>query len=138
MNKRTEEQISNNMRQIRNKDSKIELLLRHELWKRGLRYRKNVKNIMGKPDIAFVGKKIAIFVDSEFWHGYNFNMHKKDFHSHEDFWINKIQRNIERDLEVTIQLRDSGWMVFRFWGNDIKKNLKSCADEIERAYKERL
>ncbi len=137
MKKRTKEQISNNMRQIRNKDSQIELVLRHELWKRGLHYRKNVKNIIGKPDIAFVKKKIAVFVDSEFWHGYNFNMHKKDFHSREDFWINKIQRNIERDLEVTIQLRDSGWIVLRFWGNDIKNNLGSCADEIERAYKER-
>ena len=119
------------------REDSIELLLRKELWKRGMRYRKNVKNICGKPDIAFIGKRIAVFVDSEFWHGYNFEVNKENIHSNKIFWFNKIKRNIERDLEVTIQLRDSGWVVLRFWGNDIKRNLKGCADEIEKFYKER-
>ena len=137
MVRRNSEQISRNMKQVKNKDSLIELILRKELWKRGMRYRKNVKNICGKPDIAFIGKRIAVFVDSEFWHGYNFEVNKEKIHSNKIFWFNKIKRNIERDLEVTIQLRDSGWVVLRFWGNDIKRNLKGCADEIEKFYKER-
>ena len=137
MVRRNSEQISRNMKQVKNKDSLIELILRKELWKRGMRYRKNVKNICGKPDIAFIGKRIAVFVDSEFWHGYNFEVNKENIHSNKIFWFNKIKRNIESDLEVTIQLRDSGWVVLRFWGNDIKRNLKGCADEIEKFYKER-
>ena len=106
MVRRNSEQISRNMKQVKNKDSLIELILRKELWKRGMRYRKNVKNICGKPDIAFIGKRIAVFVDSEFWHGYNFEVNKENIHSNKIFWFNKIKRNIERDLEVTIQLRD--------------------------------
>ena len=68
---KTQEQTSYNMRQVKNRDSSIELALRKELWRRGLYYRKNVKSVFGKPDIAFIGKKIAVFCDSEFWHGYD-------------------------------------------------------------------
>ena len=60
MPKKTEEQISYNMKRVKNKGSEIEILLQKELWSRGLRYRKNVKGITGKPDIAFIGKKIAL------------------------------------------------------------------------------
>ena len=137
MVRKNSEQISRNMKQVKNKDSLIELMLRKELWKRGMRYRKNVKNVYGKPDIAFIGKKIAVFVDSEFWHGYNFEVNKENIHSNKKFWFNKIKRNMERDLEVTIQLRDSGWIVLRFWGNEIKKDLLGCADVIEKIYKEK-
>ncbi|MFU0833943.1 MAG: Type II nicking enzyme V-HpaIIP [Oscillospiraceae bacterium] len=133
MTTKTAEQISFNMKQVKNKDSKIELMLRKELWKRGIRYRKNVKNITGKPDIAFIGKKIAVFVDSEFWHGFNWEERKHDFKSHQEFWIPKIERNIERDKEVTKLLEDAGWIVIRFWGNEIKKNVARCADIIQKA-----
>lgn len=92
MSKKTKEQISFNMRRVKNKDSKIELLLRRELWTRNLHYRKNVKSIFGKPDIAFIGKKIAVFVDSEFWHGYNWTEKKKEIKSNQEFWIAKIER----------------------------------------------
>ena len=119
------------MRQVRNKDSMIELVLRKELWNRGLRYRKNVKSVCGKPDIAFIGKKIAVFCDSEFWHGYNWEEKKRDFKSHQEFWIPKIERNMERDREVTEKLESEGWIVLRFWGNEIKKNTAHCADIIE-------
>lgn len=135
--KKTAEQISFNMRQVRNKDSKIELLLRKELWKRNLRYRKNVKTVFGKPDIAFIGRKIAVFVDSEFWHGYMWEIKKHEIKSNRDFWIPKIERNIQRDQEVTTYLLSEGWIVFRFWGNDIKRDVASCADIVEKAYKER-
>ena len=131
--KKTKEQISYNMQQVKNKDSKIEIALRKELWARGLRYRKNAKNVFGKPDIVFIGKKVAVFCDSEFWHGYNWEVRKNDIKSNREFWIPKIERNIERDKEVTEKLESEGWTVIRFWGNEIKKNTAQCADIIEKA-----
>ena len=133
MDKHTPEQRRKNMQAVKSKDSQIELLLRKELWARGLRYRKNVNRIYGKPDIVFIGKKVAVFCDSEFWHGYNWEERKKDFKSHQEFWIPKIERNMERDAEVTTKLESEGWTVIRFWGNEIKKNTAQCADIIEKA-----
>ena len=121
------------MQQVKSKDSKIEILLRKELWSRGIRYRKNVNRIYGKPDIVFIGKKIAVFCDSEFWHGYNWEERKKDFKSRQEFWIPKIERNMERDAEVTARLESEGWTVIRFWGREIQKNTVECADKIEIA-----
>jgi DNA mismatch endonuclease (patch repair protein) len=135
--KKTHEQISYNMHQVKNKDSVIELTLRKELWSRGIRYRKNVRRVLGKPDIAFLGKKIAVFCDSEFWHGFNWEEKQNEIKSNRDFWIPKIERNIERDREVNAALEADGWIVLRFWGNDIKKNVKACADLIVDALKER-
>ena len=137
MSKKTPEQISYNMRQVKCKGSKIEVMLMKELWSRGLRYHKNVTSIYGKPDIVFIGKKVAVFCDSEFWHGYNWEERKKDFKSHQEFWIPKIERNMERDREVTEKLEAEGWTVLRFWGKDIKKNLTECADTIEAAVRNR-
>ena len=138
MDKHTPEQRRKNMQAVKNKDSQIELLLRQELWSRGLRYRKNVNRIYGKPDIVFIGKKVAVFCDSEFWHGYDWEERKKDFKSHQEFWIPKIERNMERDAEVTARLESEGWTVIRFWGNEIKKNTAQCVDIVERALKERI
>ena len=121
------------MSRVKNKDSEIELLLRRELWSRGLRYRKNVTAIFGKPDIAFIGRKVAVFCDSEFWHGYNWEERKNDFKSHRDFWIPKIERNISRDNEVTEKLQNQGWTVLRFWGKEIKNDPRACADKIQEA-----
>ena len=137
MAKKTEEQISYNMRRVKNKDSEIELMLRRELWKRNIRYRKNVTRIFGKPDIAFIGKKVAVFVDSEFWHGYDWTVKKNEIKSNREFWIAKIERNMARDAEVNEHLRLDGWLVLRFWGNEIKKDVVLCADKIEAALKER-
>jgi DNA mismatch endonuclease (patch repair protein) len=125
------------MHQVKNKDSVIELTLRKELWSRGIRYRKNVSRVLGKPDIAFLGKKIAVFCDSEFGHGFNWEEKQNEIKSNRDFWIPKIERNIERDREVNAALEADGWIVLRFWGNDIKKNVKACADLIVDALKER-
>ena len=134
---KTPEQISYNLKQVNSKDSNIEQLLRKELWSRGIRYRKNVRKIFGNPDITFIGLKIAVFCDSEFWHGYDWEKRKNDFKSNRDFWIPKIERNMERDKEVNEHLKRDGWIVLRFWGNEIKKNAQSCADIIEAAIKER-
>ena len=132
MDKLTPEQRHKNMQAVKNKDSKIELLLRQELWNRGLRYRKNVKTVFGHPDIAFIGKKVAVFCDSEFWHGYDWEQRKSDIKSNKDFWITKIERNIARDKEVNDYLTSHGWTVLRFWGKEIQKNVAECANLIEK------
>lgn len=137
MDRHTPEQRHKNMQAVKNKDSKIELLLRKELWSRGLRYRKNVNSVYGHPDIAFKGIKVAVFCDSEFWHGYDWDNRKKDIKTNREFWIPKIERNIERDIEVTGTLEKSGWTVLRFWGKEIIKNTSTVADEIEKVVKER-
>ena len=130
---KTKEQISYNMKMVRNKDSAIELILRNALWAKGHRYRKNVKTVFGHPDIAFIGKKVAVFVDSEFWHGYDWDNRKADFKTNQAFWIPKIERNIERDKEVNEKLKSEGWTVIRFWGKDIKNNTENCVLQIEEA-----
>lgn len=135
MGKKTPEQISKNMQMVKNKDSEIELLLRAELRNRNIRYRKNANDIIGKPDIVFKGKKIAIFCDSEFWHGYDWNKKRLEIKSNQDFWIPKLERNMQRDKEVNEMLEKDGWTVLRFWGNEIKKDLNRCADIIEAEVK---
>lgn len=137
MDNRTPEQRKKNMQAVKNKDSKIELLLRHALWSRGIRYRKNVKTIFGFPDIAFIGKRVAVFCDSEFWHGYDWENRKNDFKSRRDFWIPKIEKNIQRDLEVTKQLTSDGWIVLRFWGKEIARNPDACAERIAKVLEKR-
>lgn len=125
------------MRSNKGRDTKPELLLRKELWRRGLRYRKNYKGLYGKPDIVFLGAKIAVFVDGKMWHGYDWEHQKNDFKSNRDYWIPKIEQNIEHDYEVTQELISLGWLVMRFWDFEVKKNLQECADKIERAYDNR-
>ena len=137
MDNHTSEQRRRNMQAVKNKDSKIEVMLRKELWYRGLRYQKNSTKVYGKPDIVFIGKKVAVFCDSEFWHGYDWENKKNEIKSKREFWIPKIERNIQRDIEVTNKLQAEGWVVLRFWGNDTKKNLTECADKIERTIKQR-
>lgn len=125
------------MQAVKNKNTKIEVMLRKELWSRGLRYQKNSSKVFGKPDIVFIGKKVAVFCDSEFWHGYDWEHKQSEIKSKRDFWIPKIERNMQRDIEVTNKLQSEGWIVLRFWGNEIKKNLTECADKTERIIKER-
>mgnify|MGYP000009444917 FL=1 len=137
MDTHTAEQRHKNMQAIKCKDTKIEILLRKELWSRGVRYRKNSKDVFGKPDIVFKQKKVAVFCDSEFWHGYNWEIKRDEIKSHRDFWIPKIEHNIKRDNEVNAALEASGWKVLRFWGDEINKNVKACADLIVDTLKER-
>ena len=134
---KTKEQIRFNMQRVKNKDSEIELSLRKALWSLGLRYRKNVKSVFGHPDIAFIGKKIAVFCDSEFWHGYDWERRKNDFKVRQDFWLPKIERNMERDREVNERLEAEGWIVIRFWGKEIKSDVNACAEKIKKAVEER-
>jgi len=136
MDKLAPDQRSKNMRAIKSKGSKIENLLAKELWKKGYRYRRNNKSVFGKPDFTFKKYKIAIFVDSEFWHGKDWKTHKYDNKSNQDFWHKKIERNIERDEEVNAYLTNAGWKVLRFWGKQIEKNINYCVQKIEEQINE--
>ena len=127
MDMMTKEQRSANMRAIKSKDTKIEVLLRKALWHQGVRYRKNYKICNCRPDIVITKHKIAIFCDGDFFHG---KPTKYSVHTNAKFWNDKIQRNIERDLENTIELRDNGWAVLRFWESDIKLNLDLCISQV--------
>lgn len=125
----TSEQRSKNMKAIKSYDTKIEVRLRKALWHQGIRYRKNFKVYSCKPDIVLTKYKIAVFCDGDFWHGND----KYTVKNNARFWNEKIKTNIERDLRNTIELRDNGWTVLRFWGTEIKKNLDYCITEILRA-----
>ncbi len=130
MEDRISEQRRRNMQRIKSKDTSIELILRKALWDKGFHYRKNYKGLIGKPDIVLTKYKIVIFCDSEFFHGYDWENRKNDFKTHQEFWIPKIERNMERDKEVTTALESQGWRVVRFWGKDIKKNTDKCVETI--------
>lgn len=129
----TPEQRRKNMQAIKSKDTSIELLLRKALWQEGIRYRKNYKKLPGKPDIAITKYKIAVFCDSDFWHGYDWENRNQRIKSNRDYWIPKIERNMQRDKEVTTQLQAAGWVVLRFWEWQIRKHLAECVDEVKNA-----
>lgn len=129
----TKEQRRKNMQHIRSKDTSIEVKLRKALWGRGYRYRKNDKRLPGKPDIALTKYKIAIFCDSEFFHGKDWEVLKPRLEkgNNSQYWISKISRNRERDDEVNKRLLFEGWTVIRFWGKDIQKNIEECVRVVE-------
>ena len=131
----TPEQRRKNMRHIRSKDTSIEVVLRKALWNKGYRYRKNYKKLPGSPDIALTKQKVAIFCDSEFFHGKDWEELKLKLSngSNSSYWIKKITRNRERDDEVDKALRYREWTVLRFWGQDISKHLEDCIRIIEEA-----
>lgn len=131
----TKEQRSQNMKKIRSKDTKIELTLRKALWRKGYRYRKNCKDLPGRPDIVLTKHKIAIFCDGEFFHGKDWSVMKcKLLNSNNaEYWIKKIERNKVRDDEVDKQLVFLGWTVIRFWGKEILNNTEECIRVIEEA-----
>jgi DNA mismatch endonuclease (patch repair protein) len=129
----TKEQRHYNMQRIRSKDTKPEIALRRELWKRGLRYRKNMSSLPGKPDIVLTKYKIAIFCDGEYFHGKDWDNGEREHvmrGEHADFWVRKIENNIKRDREVNRKLQEAGWKVLRFWGKDILKNVSDCAEIV--------
>ncbi len=118
------------MGKIRGTNTKPELLFRRALWKEGVRYRINSKKLPGKPDVSIQKYKLAIFIDGEFWHGYNWPERKLKLKTNKDFWIPKIERNMQRDREVNSQFEDLGFTVFRFWANEIKNDLSKCINDI--------
>ena len=127
------EQRRKNMQNIPQKGTKPEMLLRHALWTKGIRYRKNYDKLPGKPDIVLTRPKIAIFVDGDFWHarGHQDNPGEQ-VATNKEFWKKKLTRNVERDKEVDDELTEAGWLVLRFWESDIKKDLTGCIKQIEQ------
>ena len=106
--------------------------MRKTLWHEGIRYRINYGKLPGKPDIAITKYKIAIFCDGELWHGKDWKNRKKSFQTNKDYWIHKIERNMERDNENEKKIEKAGWIVVRFWGKEIEKNLMECVNEIKQ------
>ncbi len=122
--------IRKNMQAVRSSGSEIEKLLGRELWRAGLRYRKNNRRIFGNPDFTLRSLKVAIFADSEFWHGKNWAKRRLEHKSNIEFWHTKIERNRRRDRLVNRTLKSRGWRVVRFWGKDIKKDAAACAARL--------
>lgn len=118
------------MSKIRSKNTKPEQKLRKALWGMGVRYRKNVKKLPGCPDIVISKHKLIIFIDGEFWHGFNWKEKKQKIKTNPDFWIPKIERNMQRDRENNFKLEQAGWIVMRFWGQQINKEFGTCLKKI--------
>ena len=114
------------MGKIRGKSTKPELAFRKALWTAGYRYRIDYKKLIGKPDIVLQKYRTVIFIDGEYWHGYNWEERKPKIKTNREFWIPKIERNMQRDTEVNIELDHLGYKVFRFWEQEIKKELDEC------------
>lgn len=127
----TKEQRRRNMQAIKGRETKIEIKLAKGLWVRGHRYRKNDKTVFGKPDLTFKRLKIAVFVDSEYWHGKNWDKEKFRIKTNRKFWWTKIEGNINRDKIVNKELKGQGWRVLRFWGKEIDKKLELCIFKVE-------
>ena len=112
-------------------DTKPEILLRKALWHRGIRYRRNYRKLPGSPDIAITTKKIAIFVDGEFWHGYDWENKKERIVRNRDYWIEKIEENIARDNRNDKLLKSMGWIPIHFWTKEVLKDPEGCVHDIE-------
>lgn len=119
---------SKTMSKIRGKNSKPELLLRKALWAKNIRFRLHKKDLIGRPDLVIEKYKLAIFVDGDFWHGYQW--HKRKPKTNQNFWLAKIERNIQRDQFVNQKLTELGYTVMRFWEHEVKDNLQACVNQV--------
>ena len=128
MDNLTPEHRRKNMQNIRSKGTKPELVIFAELKKRKIYFAPHADKITGKPDIVFRRKKVAVFVDSDFWHGHPTRYPPPK--SNTDYWQAKVERNRKRDVEVNQALEDLGWNVVRLWEYDIKHNLDDCMSRI--------
>lgn len=127
----TNQKRSRMMSKIRSRNSKPELILRKALWSKNIRFRLHDKSLPGTPDIVIKKYKLAIFVDGEFWHGFDWKNKRETIKSNRLFWIPKIERNMQKDIRVNRALRDMDYVVFRFWTQDILKNLPKVLNQIE-------
>ena len=126
----TQQQRSYCMSRVKGRDTGLERVVRSELHKRGYRFRKHVKNMPGKPDIVFVTKKVVVFLDGDFWHGYRFPQWEKTLAK---FWRNKIGETRKRDQRNFAKLRRMGWQVIRIWEHSIKNDLDAVVKKIREA-----
>jgi DNA mismatch endonuclease (patch repair protein) len=112
-----------------------ELALRRTVWQLGLRYRLNRTDLPGKPDLAFPGSLVAVFVDGDFWHGRDLatRLGRLARGHNAAYWVAKVESNVARDARRTRELADIGWTVLRFWETDVKRNPGACARQIATA-----
>lgn len=127
----TARQRSYAMSQVRSKDTTPERVLRSALHRRGHRFRKHVRSLPGSPDVVFPTKRVAVFVDGDFWHGYRFPAWEQSLPS--DYWRDKISGNRRRDRRNFAKLRRMGWTVIRVWEHTVKADLAAAIDRIEAA-----
>ena len=142
MARRSAAVVSEVMRRVRYRHTSPEVILRKALWARGLRYRLHDTRLPGKPDIVFPARRVAVFVDGDFWHGNQWRLRKLPSLAHQfretptaPYWVSKISRNIERDADADRKLAKMGWMVVRCWESQVKKDLQQCIERVERAIK---
>ena len=121
------------MSKIKAKNTKPEILFRKALWAAGVRYRVNVAQLPGKPDIVINKHKIVVFIDGDFWHGYNWEEIKGKIKSNRDYWVNKIERNMQRDAENNTSLQALGFTIIRFWDHEVLKGLGQCVNKVLEA-----
>lgn len=126
----TTPEISKRMSHVRLKKGIAETNLSKSLWHQGIRYRRNYKKLPGSPDIAITKYKIAVFIDGEFWHGYDWENRKNRSVSNRDYWIEKIEENIARDKRNDTLLAAMGWYVIHFWEKEVKRDIETCIDKI--------
>lgn len=123
---------SNIMRKIRSDKTSPEIILQKLLRSKGIKFRRNFRALPGKPDIAILSKKVAIFVDGEFWHGYRWQEKKSKIRANREYWVPKIEKNILRDKQNNKKLKNEGWKVLRFWQQQIIKDPLKCLEKIRK------
>lgn len=116
------------MSSVKSKETKLETKVTKYLWTKGLRYRKNVKDLYGTPDIAIKSRKVVVFIDSCYWHGCP--EHCRLPVSNNEYWQAKIERNAARDCKVTAYYRDKGWRVIRIWEHDLKDSFEDVMNKL--------
>lgn len=131
MKLKTDKATSLRMSHVPSKRGRAENKLALALWHSGIRYRRNYKELPGSPDIAITKYKIAIFVDGEFWHGYQWEKQKKKLKRNRDYWIKKIEGNMRRDRKDDLLLKEKGWTVLHFWAKMVEKNTDYCVELIK-------
>jgi DNA mismatch endonuclease (patch repair protein) len=126
-------QRSQLMRKIKGANTKPEIYFRKALWANGFRYRKNVAKLPGKPDVVIEKMKLVIFIDGEFWHGYKWKTKKPKIKANREYWIKKIEGNMNRDKLRNRELKKLGYTVLRFWEYQIRKYLPKCIAKIQNS-----
>lgn len=120
------EKATKTLSKVKRANTRPEILLRKGLWNAGVRYRLSMKEVLGKPDVVLAKQKVVIFVDGDFWHGFNWDVRKPKLRTNRDYWIPKIERNMQRDIEVTASLTAQGWRVLRLWEHELVSNSNEC------------
>jgi DNA mismatch endonuclease (patch repair protein) len=131
------------MAAVRGRDTRPELALRRVLHARGMRYRVHPRDVIGRPDLVNRARRVAVFVDGDFWHGNPAEWQRRGFDSmaaqfpeaKREHWTAKLKRNVDRDREVTAALEAAGWTVLRLWESEIRADVEGAADRIAAAWR---